>query len=113
MFRKIFIGIVVLMMIACNPKVSDNIAKDIQTQSIQSTTKKYDSKNGLVGYCDSLNIPNDLELWERTVFKGYESNKIVEEYFYIRYDDTSDVFRVKISVEGNDTSIVVTHRIMR
>ena len=33
MFQKIFIGIVALMMIACNPKVSDNIAKDIQTQS--------------------------------------------------------------------------------
>lgn len=112
MLHKIFIAIVILMATACSPRVNESIAKDIQTQVIKSNIKEYKSMDGFRQYCDSLNIPNDLELWDRTVFRSYESRKIVDEYFYIRYDSASDVFRVKIEVNDEDTAIVVTHRVI-
>ena len=109
MMRRIFMFVMVAVaMCSCNPKQTEGIASKIHTQVNLSTINEYKDWKGFRHYCDSLEIPYDLELWQSSAYRDYETKKVVTEYFYLKVDD---VFKLKMEINQNDTTYSVIHRI--
>ena len=107
--RKLFIGIwSVLILSGCNPKNTESFSGKIQTQVNFSTLNGYKNSEGFKHYCDSLEIPYDLELWQLASFRDYETKGVVDEYLYMKVDD---VFRLNITIQDKDTTYCIIHRI--
>lgn len=107
--RKLFIGIwPVLIVSGCNPKNTESFSSKIQTQVNVSTLNDYKNSKGFKHYCDSLEIPYDLELWQIASFRDYETKGVEDEYLYMKVDD---VFRLKFAIQDKDTTYSIIHRI--
>ena len=100
-----------LMTFSCNPRQTEGITGKIHTQVNLTTLNDYKDWKGFKHYCDSLEIPYDLELWQSASYRDYETKDVVTEYLYIKVDD---VFRLKMEVNNNnDTIYSVMHRITK
>lgn len=73
------------------------------------------SRSSFEKFCVQQGIPSDINIWYNTSFTDYETGKNIPQRVITKDDNKkddfiSDVYRLQLKIEENDTSFVILYR---
>lgn len=116
-FLLTFVIVIVSMLSSCNPRGSiENYSSPLHTENIGQQVIKARriviDRQGFNVICKDENISSELDRWSKVAFKSYEEQKAIIEYYYVKPQDSTSVYRLDLNIMKNDTTFVLEIRKM-
>ena len=114
-FLMILAIVLASLVSSCNPKNGlENYSAPIRTENIGKQVIKAHKvvidRQGFNVTCKNEGISSDLDKWSKTAFMSYEERNPIVEYYYVKPQDSTSIYRLDLNIIDNDTTFVLEIR---
>lgn len=114
-FLMILAIVLASLVSSCNPKNGlENYSAPIRTENIGKQVIKARriviDRQGFNITCKDEGISSDLAMWSKAAFKSYEDKNSIIEYYYVKPQDSTSVYRLDLNIVKKDTTFILEIR---